>query len=220
MPVCGLGINLILRFSQGSLRGLLFLYKEFFGLGGCTPWTVSDGGEVYSPNVGGKRFLKKSSLALAGARRGGHRRWRSVLAERRRKAFLKKFFSLGRRTPWRPPTVEKCTFLLCGRKVPKRTHPRGANLRIRPPWGSPHSRGDASWGRAHPCRSLHPAERRLSGSSLRPRSYSPVCALELFSGQANHWTPRPGGLMCVPVGASAVQMAVGMKFLGGASPLG
>ena len=42
---------------------------------------TTDGGEVYSPNVGGKRFLKN------------------------------KFFSLGRRTPWRPPTVEKCTFL-------------------------------------------------------------------------------------------------------------
>ena len=46
MPVCGLGINLILRFSQGSLRELLFII---------------------------------SSLALAGARREGHRRWRSVL---------------------------------------------------------------------------------------------------------------------------------------------
>ena len=62
---------------------------------------ATDGGEVYSPNVGGKRFLKnkffglggragvrrigiclyaeKLVLALAGCRRGGHRRWRSVL---------------------------------------------------------------------------------------------------------------------------------------------
>ena len=37
-------------------------------------------------NVGGKRFLKKSSLPLAGARRRGHRRWRSVLFCREQKS--------------------------------------------------------------------------------------------------------------------------------------
>ena len=42
---------------------------------------------------------------------------------------------------------------------------------------------------------------------------------ETRAGQANHWTPRPGGLKYVPVGASAVQMAVGMKFSESASPL-
>ena len=89
-------------------------------------------------NVGGKRFLKKNSFALAGSRREGHRRWRSVLAERRRKAFFKKeFFCLGGRPPWRIPTISKCTFLLCGRKVPKRTHPSGGEPTDSPPLGIP-----------------------------------------------------------------------------------
>ena len=139
--------------------------------------------------LGGSRFFINSSLALAGSRRGEFRRYRSVL------------------------------FCYAAEKYQRERTQGRANLRIRPPWGSPHSRGDVSWVRTHPCRSQHPAERRLSGSSLRPRSYSPVCTLELFSGQANHWTPRPGGLKCVPVGASAVQMAVGIKSLESASPL-
>ena len=43
---------------------------------------------------------------------------------------------------------------------------------------------------------------------------------ETRAGQANHWTPRPGGLKYVPVGASEVQMVLGMKFLESALPLG
>ena len=46
---------------------------------------ATDGGEVYSPNVGGKRFWKISSLALADARREDPRRWRSVLFCREQK---------------------------------------------------------------------------------------------------------------------------------------
>ena len=163
--------------------------KVSFSLGGRTPWRPPTVEKCTRRTSAGSDFWKISSLALAGARRGGHRRWRSVLAERQRKAFLEKeFFSLGRRTPWRPPTVEKCTrrtsagrdltVLFCReQKSTKRVAPEGANLRFAPS-GLPHSRGDALWGRAHPCRSLHPAERRLSGSELRPRSYSPVCAPE------------------------------------------
>ena len=73
---------------------------------GAAAVEATDGGEVYSPNVGGKRFLKN------------------------------KFFSLGRRTPWRPPTVEKCTFLLCNRKVPKECT-KGGEPTVRPLWTPP-----------------------------------------------------------------------------------
>ena len=98
--------------------------------------------------------------------------------------------------------MEKCTFLLCNRKVPKECTQAGANLRIRPPWGSPHSRGDASRGRTHPCQSQHPAERRLLGSALRPRSYSPEHSLQLTLGRLTIDAPprrpevRPGGGVC------------------------
>ena len=84
-------------------------------------------------------FLKKSSLALAGCRRG-----RSPTVEKctrrtsAKNVFLKKeFFGLGGLSPWRSPTVEKCTFLLCGRKVPKRTHPSGGEPTDSPPLGIP-----------------------------------------------------------------------------------
>ena len=114
------------------------MLRKFFSLGGLSPWTVSDGGEVYSPSVGGKRFLKKFfSLGRLSP-------WRPPTVEKctRRnvggKRFLKnKFFSLGRRTPWRIPTISKCTFLLCGRKVPKRTHPSGGEPTDSPPLGIP-----------------------------------------------------------------------------------
>ena len=86
---------------------------------------------------GGDCFFINSSLALAGARRGGHRRWRSVLAGTSAGSdFIKKFFSLGRLSPRRPPTVEKCTFLLCNRKVPKECT-KGAEPTVRPLWTPP-----------------------------------------------------------------------------------
>ena len=60
-----------------------------------------------------------------------------------------KFFSLGRLPPWRPPTVEKCTFLPRAEKeqdnyaegiiIFKRVAPERANLRFAPS-GLPHSR--------------------------------------------------------------------------------
>ena len=69
----------------------------------------------------------------------GLRRWRSVLAGTSAKSvFLKKeFFSLDGLPPWRIPTISKCTFLLCGRKVPKRTHPSGGEPTDSPPLGIP-----------------------------------------------------------------------------------
>ena len=95
---------------------------------------ASDGGEVYSPSVGGKRFLKN------------------------------KFFSLGRLSPWTvsdggevySPNVGgtsfNCTFLPRAEKeqdnyaegiiIFKRIAPEGANLRFAPS-GLPHSRGMA-----------------------------------------------------------------------------
>ena len=79
---------------------------------------ATDGGEVYSPNVGEKRCLKKEVFGL-----GGH-------------------------TPWRPPTVEKCSFLPRAEKeqdnyaegiiIFKRVAPKGPNLRFAPS-GLPHS---------------------------------------------------------------------------------
>ena len=36
-----------------NVGGKRFLKNKFFSLGGLPPWTVSDGGEVYSPNVRG-----------------------------------------------------------------------------------------------------------------------------------------------------------------------
>ena len=85
-------------------------------------------------------------------------------------------------------------------KSTKRVAPEGANLRFAPS-GLPHSR-HASWVRAHPCRSQHPAERRLLGSSLRPRSYSPGHSPEPTLGRLTIDAPprrppvRPGGGVC------------------------
>ena len=120
-------------------------------------------------------------------------------------------FSLGGLSPWRPPTVEKCTrrasagrvltVLFCReQKRTKRVAPERANLRFAPS-GPPHSRH--AWrGRVHPCRSLHPAERRLLGSALRPRSYSPEHALKPALGRLTIDAPPrrpevcPGGGVC------------------------
>ena len=96
------------------------------------------------PSPGGKPersaesgFLKKSSLALAGARRGGHRRRRSVLAERRREAILKKeFFGLGKARHNVGGTCSNCTFLPRAEKYQK-SRPKGDEPTVRPLWTPP-----------------------------------------------------------------------------------
>ena len=130
---------------------------------------------------GEKRFLKNKFFGPKGCRRGELRRVRSVLAKT----------SAGR----------DLTVLFCReQKSTKRVAPKGPNLRFAPS-GLPHSR-HAWWGRTHPCQSLHPAERRLLGSALRPRSYSQESAPQLTLGRLTIDAPprrpsvRPGGSVC------------------------
>ena len=154
-----------------------FFKKEFFSLGGLPPWTVSDGGEVYSPNVGGKRFLKKSSLTLVGCRRDEFRRVRSVLAERRRKAFFEKeFSSLGGLPPWTVSDGEEMFFSAASRKEPKESPQRGRTYGS-PPLDSPTPVGMAQGSgiRLHEARirrgSVKIALPRLFWSTSCPRFY-------------------------------------------------
>ena len=124
---------------------------------------ATDGGEVYSPNVGGTSF--------------------------------------------------NCTFLPRAEKYQK-SRPKVLDI--------PHSRGDALWGRIHPCRSQHPAERRLLGSALRPRSYSPEHSPDPTLGRLTIDAPprrppvRPGGSVCGTNGSRdeifGERFTAGMRF--------
>ena len=111
----------------------------------------SDDIEVYSPNVGGKRFLKNKFFSLGGlppwtVSDGGEVYSPNVGGKR----FLKKSsLALAGCRRGRSPTVKKCSFLPRAEKeqdnyaegiiIFKRVAPKGTNLRFAPS-GLPHSR--------------------------------------------------------------------------------
>ena len=188
---------------------------------------ASDGGEVYSPGVRREVFFEKRVLwPWQAVAVDGLRRWRSVLAERRRKAFFK-ISSLAlasrRRIILRR---EEVFFSAASRKEPKESPQRGLTYGS-PPLDSPTPvmrggyvptlaevcirRKDAFW-EAH-CVRVH-TRRAVYCNSLSGR-------LTIDAPPRRPYV-RPGGSVCGTNGSRdevfGERFTAGMKFSESASP--
>ena len=114
-------------------------------------------------------------------------------------------------------TSFNCSFLPRAEKNQK-SRPKGAEPTVRPLWTPP-----LPWGWLKGTESPLPKSASGGKTPFGKRTASALILAGMYTvtraGQANHWTPRPGGLKYVPVGASVVQMVLGMKFSESASPL-